>query len=100
MESIAEKFKGAPPFPTFAYTSKGAYLLQQGGWDRIARTGAKILLKKRFTPQLERTIIQREIDSFKEMNSLRGKLGKYMYTVLITWGILSVILGWLLCKYL
>jgi hypothetical protein len=103
MEAIAVRFNGALPFPLYAYTSKGPYLLQQGGWERIFRSGAKILLKKRFGPQIERIIIQRDIDSYKESNSWHAWFGKHLYTVLITWGLLSAIvgalLGWLLCKF-
>ena len=92
IEAVAGKFKGLPPFPVYAYTSKGPYLLQQAAFDRIARAGATVLLKNRFGPQSERMLIQRDIDRAKEENSLSAKLKRYFKTVIITSGLLGVIL--------
>ena len=48
MEELKKRYKGKLPFPVYAYTSKGPYLLKQQAWDRIIKSGATILLKKRF----------------------------------------------------
>ena len=45
MEEIAVKHKNSVPFPIYAYTSKGPYLLAEGAWDRILSAGARVLLK-------------------------------------------------------
>lgn len=96
IEAIAQKFSGSPPFPVYAYTSKGPYLLQQAAWDRIVGSGAKVLLKGRFSPQSERVLIQRDIHAAREGRSLGAKVRRYLTTVLITTGLLGAILGVLL----
>jgi hypothetical protein len=49
--------RNTPPFPVYAYTSKGPFLLEQSEWDNISKYGAQILLKGRVTPDIERTEI-------------------------------------------
>jgi len=93
MENIAKKFDGAVPFPIYAYTSKGPYLLQQTAWDRIFKCGCKVLLKNRYGRQIEKMILHDDIETHRERNSVRAKMAKHLYTVLITWGGLSTLLG-------
>ena len=51
MKKIYEFFGNkAPPFPMYAYTSKGPFLLEQSEWDNISKYGAEILLKNRVSP--------------------------------------------------
>jgi hypothetical protein len=46
MRQIYEHFKKhSPPFPMYAYTSKGPFLLEQSEWDKISEYGAEVLLK-------------------------------------------------------
>ena len=93
MEAVTAKFKGSPPFPVYAYTSKGPYLLQQCAWERIVQSGAKVLLKHRFGPDSERTLIQRDIDFMREQRSFGVRLRRYFKTIIITMGLLGAILG-------
>jgi CheY-like chemotaxis protein len=100
MEEIHRKFNGSLPFPVYAYTSKGPYLLAQAAWGRILGVGVNVLLKKRYGRTVERTVIQRDIDQFREENSWRVKAAKHLHTVLITWGLFTTTLGILIGRFL
>lgn len=99
MRDIKDKFKGRPPFPVYAYTSKGPYLLQQQQWDSIIKNGARILLKGRFGEAVEADEINRGIREIKQ-NSWVFRTQRHFYTFFVTWGIGSAVIGWLLWKYL
>jgi hypothetical protein len=46
MEEIFEHFdRQRPPFPMYAYTSKGPFLLERKEWKKLSKFGAEILLK-------------------------------------------------------
>jgi hypothetical protein len=48
MEEIFEHFdRQRPPFPMYAYTSKGPFLLERKEWKKLSKFGAEILLKNR-----------------------------------------------------
>ena len=52
MKNIFEHFGGpSPPFPMYAYTSKGPFLLEQNEWENISKYGAEVLLKNRISPK-------------------------------------------------
>jgi len=55
-ERIKEHYDGRPPFPIFAYTSKGPYLLETRGFNRVERAGLRWLFK-RISPSMQRMII-------------------------------------------
>jgi CheY-like chemotaxis protein len=94
---VMERFRGAPPFPVYAYTSKGPYILQREAWDRISDLKARILLKKRSSDlALQRRLIS-DIDEyqakrvpklvvryFKELFVAAGFLG-YAVAKLLDW---------------
>lgn len=62
MKKIYEFFGNkAPPFPMYAYTSKGPFLLEQSEWDNISKYGAEVLLKNRVSPERERLEIKGDI---------------------------------------
>lgn len=100
IEQVAQSYKGSPPFPVYAYTSKGPYLLNQGAWNRIVAAGAEVLLKNRYGRSVERMLIQRDIDRSRERNSWRVKATKHLYTVLIVWGLVATIAGILVDRFL
>ena len=50
-----------PPFPMYAYTSKGPFLLERKDWENISKYGAEVLLKNRVTPETEREEIEGDI---------------------------------------
>jgi hypothetical protein len=70
MKKIYEFFGNkAPPFPMYAYTSKGPFLLEQSEWDNISKYGAEILLKNRVSPERERLEIKGDIVIAKSRRS-------------------------------
>ena len=75
MQQIYEHFKNhPPPFPIYAYTSKGPFLLEQREWDRISEYGGKVLLKGRVTSDRERTEIIGDIELHRNENSPAAKM--------------------------
>src|SRR5215471_10655289 len=75
MQQIYEHFKNhPPPFPMYAYTSKGPFLLEQREWDRISEYGGKVLLKGRVTSDRERTEIIGDIELHRNENSPAAKM--------------------------
>jgi hypothetical protein len=62
MEDIFEHFeRQRPPFPIYAYTSKGPFLLEKKEWKKLSKFGAEILLKNRVTAAAERYEIDGDI---------------------------------------
>jgi hypothetical protein len=73
MKNIYEYFGNkAPPFPMYAYTSKGPFLLEQSDWNNISKYGAEVLLKNRVTPENERLEILGDIAIAKAKRSWLG----------------------------
>jgi CheY-like chemotaxis protein len=72
IEEIGREHGGTPPFPVFAYTSKGPYILEQPAWDRIVNAGAKILLKGQFSPDAEEMMILSEIRRYRALREREG----------------------------
>jgi CheY-like chemotaxis protein len=66
MQSIHDQFAGDVPFPIFAYTSKGPYLLHTDSFDKIEDLGAKWLFKNKFSVQNERREVRSAINEFAE----------------------------------
>jgi CheY-like chemotaxis protein len=63
IEQLYQHFgKRPPPFPIYAYTSKGPFLLQHQDWQTISRCGAEVLLKNRVTPESEWAEIAGDIE--------------------------------------
>jgi hypothetical protein len=70
MKKIYEFFGNKPPpFPMYAYTSKGPFLLEQSEWDNISTYGAEVLLKNRVLPERERLEIKGDIAIAKSRRS-------------------------------
>lgn len=64
MENIYNHFdRKPPPFPMYAYTSKGPFLLEQKDWQKISEYGAEVLLKGKVAPQSEVTEIVGDIET-------------------------------------
>lgn len=100
MEALKIRYKGKLPFPVYAYTSKGPYLLTQHAWDRIVKSGATILLKKRFGPHIEKRLINKDIKTYKIRNSWYRKIMNLLKIVFITWGIFAALLIFFIDKIL
>jgi hypothetical protein len=77
MKKIFEHFgEKPPPFPIYAYTSKGPFLLEQSEWENISKYGAEVLLKNRITAEREWTEIEGDIALSKRKNSLWAKTNR------------------------
>jgi Predicted nucleotide-binding protein containing TIR-like domain len=62
IEKIYEHFdRKRLPFPMYAYTSKGPFLLEGKEWKKLSQFGAEILLKNRVSPAYERHEIDGDI---------------------------------------
>ncbi len=77
IEDVYRRFDNQPPFPVYAYTSKGPYLLDTPGFDRIARLGATWLFKNRYGRDAERLLIQRDIQEHITRNSMIKRIRKH-----------------------
>lgn len=90
MRQIYEHFKRhSPPFPMYAYTSKGPFLLEQGEWDKIGEYGAEVLLKGRVTADGERTEIVGDIEFYRDKNSWTAKMKRAAPTFF--WSLLQIL---------
>jgi hypothetical protein len=63
--TINDEFKGAPPFPMYAYSSKAPYLFGQQEWQSIYNCGGRVLLKGRVPTDVEEALILTDIKHSK-----------------------------------
>ncbi len=61
IEQVFSRYGGKPPFPVYAYTSKGPYILDGAAFDRIDGCGARWLFKGRSCLATEELVINRDI---------------------------------------
>ncbi|MCI0401590.1 MAG: hypothetical protein L0Z68_09925 [Gammaproteobacteria bacterium] len=95
IEEVAKNYKGNPPFPIYAYSCKGPYILDESGFDRIVQSGARWLFKGRNTLEAERRVIIQDIDAFKTK-----RWQEWVHTKLWVIVIVSAIVGALVGKFL
>lgn len=89
IERVRHQFRDDPPFPIYAYTSKGPYLLQDEGFDRLEKLDARWLFKGRYSPQMERHRITKDIAEFEEHKQWTRRV----WNAALRAGIVGVILG-------
>jgi hypothetical protein len=106
MENIHDYFgKRQQPFPMYAYTSKGPFLLEQKDWRKISDYGAEVLLKGRVTPQSEVTEIVGDIETLRVKNSwkawLKRGISKSVFSLWpgFFWLVVGSLGTWLLQRY-
>ena len=71
IRNVRERYRGDPPFPIYAYTSKGPYIMQSAGFQRLEELEARWLFKKRYTPESERLRIIRDIEALRAQRGWR-----------------------------
>ena len=98
IQTVSERF--GTRFPIYAYTSKGPYLLDHFGFDRIGNAGARWLFKNRYDSSTEQAIIQQDINYFRLKNSFALRAARYFWFGLFTSGILGGLVVWLLTEEL
>jgi hypothetical protein len=93
MNSVSDHFGSRVPFPMFAYTSKGPYLLHGPSFDKLEELGAKWLFKNKYSVQVERREIRTEIDSFRERRDWRRRAWGIAWRTGLIMSIVGAILG-------
>ena len=96
IERVMNKFNNLPPFPVYAYTSKGPYTLSDSELDRIVKTNAEILFKGRCSRDVERKKIIGDIEKYRKQNTIYMRLSSHVIPFLLGWGII----GWMIGKLL
>jgi CheY-like chemotaxis protein len=86
--NVRAHFGGSPPFPIYAYTSKGPYLLQNEGFERLEELEARWLFKRKYSAQAVRHRVVRDIAEFQR----RYWLGRVWKFVVVT-GLISAVIG-------
>jgi len=90
---VRKHFKDDPPFPIYAYTSKGPYLLHQGGFDRLEELNARWLFKNKYSPQIERHRIIEDVEDFRERHQITRRLWAVAWRTGLVMAIFGSILG-------
>lgn len=98
VQSIAARF--GSKLPIYAYTFKGAYLLDELGFDRIGDAGAKWLFKGKYGPHTEQAIIQQDVEDSRLRNSILMRAFRYFWVSLFASGILGGLVVWFLTEEL
>jgi hypothetical protein len=94
LETVARQFGAEPKFVAFAYTSKGPFLLGQDGFDRVARSGAKWLFKRKYGTQTEAQLLTDASQEFRVSHSKWLLVWRRAKSVLAWTGLLSGVVGW------
>lgn len=89
IERVREHFDGDPPFPIYAYTSKGPYLLHNESFDRLEELSARWLFKNKYSPQVERHRISKDVAELRE----RNEWPRRMWTVAWRTGFIMATVG-------
>ena len=66
IQRVRQRFDNDPPFPIYAYTAKGPYLLHSQSFDQLEELNARWLFKDKYSTQIERHRISEDIKQFQE----------------------------------
>jgi hypothetical protein len=94
IENVQARFGGRPKFPVFAYTSKGAYLLQNSAYDQLEAAGARWLFKGKYSPQNERSVVNRAVQEVK-FHELRRRIARIVLATAVISAVAGALLGML-----
>jgi CheY-like chemotaxis protein len=89
IRAVRDKFNGDPPFPIYAYTSKGPYLLLGDGFNRLEQLEALWLFKNKYEAPTERQKIRDDVAKFQEHRNWWLRAWK----IALASGLLGAILG-------
>jgi hypothetical protein len=93
MASLGDQFGRNVPFPIFAFTSKGPYLLHTDSYNRIEELGARWLFKNKYSVQNERKEIRRAIEEFADRRDWRHRAWDVAWRTGLVMSIVGAILG-------
>jgi hypothetical protein len=96
IETVAERF--GKRFPIYAYTSKGPFILDKHGFDRIGSAGAKWLFKNKYGSPTEQLIIQKDIEEFRSRNSITTRLAQRFWLAVFGSGFIGGLAVWFLTE--
>lgn len=92
IQRVRRHFHDDPPFPIYAYTSKGPYLLHNESFDRLEELNSRWLFKNKYSPQTERHRISKDVAEFRE----RTQLTRRIWSVAWRTGLIMAVVGALL----
>ena len=72
MNDIRKQFRGTLPFPIYVHTSKGPYLLQSDGFQRLEELEARWLFKGQLDPPHVRHRLETDIREFRDQRLAQG----------------------------
>jgi hypothetical protein len=98
IQQVSAHFKSK--FPIYAYTSKGPYLLDNIGFDRVGETGARWLFKGKYGALTEQLIIRQDIEEFQFKNSFTMRIARVFWVALFGSGVLGGLVVWFLTEKL
>ncbi len=100
IKRVRQHFHDNPPFPIYAYTSKGPYLLHKDGFDRLEELNARWLFKNKYSPQIERHRINEDVTEFRERNELTRRIWSVAWRTGLVMAIVGAIIGLILDRVL
>ncbi len=93
MASLDDAFHRSVPFPVFAYTSKGPYLLHTDAYDQIENLGARWLFKKKYSVQNERREIRKAIDEFADRQNWSHRAWEIAWKTGLVMAVVGAVFG-------
>lgn len=93
IERVRHHFQDNPPFPIYAYTSKGPYLLHKNSFDQLERLNARWLFKNKYSPQVERHRISKDVAEFRERNEWPRRIWSVAWRTGLIVAVAGAILG-------
>jgi hypothetical protein len=96
IQRVRHHFQDNPPFPIYAYTSKGPYLLHKDSFDRLEELDARWLFKNKYSIQTERHRISKDVAEFRERNEWPRRIWSVAWRTGLVMAIGGAVLGVLL----
>jgi len=93
IQRVRELFRDDPPFPIYAYTSKGPYLLHNESFDRLEELNARWLFKNKDSPQSERHRISKDVAEFQERNQSTRRLWRVALRTGFVMAVVGALIG-------
>ena len=100
IERIRQHFNNEPPFPIYAYTSKGPYLLQRESFDRLEELDARWLFKNKYSAQIERHRIIEDVTEFRDRNQMTRRIWSVAWRTGLVMALVGAIIGVVLDRLL
>jgi hypothetical protein len=96
LNDIRRQFRGSVPFPMYAYTSKGPYLLQSDGFQQLEDLEMRWLFKRHLGPSHVRRRLETDVREFRDQHNWR----KWMWQVALRVGFVAAVFGVLIDRFL